>query len=65
MMKYAALALLATASAASAHPGHEAPVPDGAAHWLTSVDHLAVVGTATALLWLAFGLRVFRTLLKE
>lgn len=48
-MKKTVLAYLATASTALAHSGHEAALLQGADHWLTQSDHLAVVLTAGGL----------------
>ncbi|MEE4120441.1 MAG: hypothetical protein V2I65_15670 [Paracoccaceae bacterium] len=47
MLKFATpLALLATAGAALAHPGHDAAAAQGAAHWLTEWSHWIVLALA-------------------
>jgi hydrogenase/urease accessory protein HupE len=56
-MKKSLLAWLFTATAALAHPGHDTPVPDGAAHWLVNLDHLAVIAAGVVFLWLALDTR--------
>ena len=56
-MKKSLLAWLLTATAAVAHPGHDSVVPDGAAHWLVNLDHLAVIVAGVALVWLALDTR--------
>lgn len=61
MKKAIAIWLLAATSAA-AHPGHEAPVSDGAAHWLLQGDHFLVIAGAVALIWLMLGGGVLRRL---
>ncbi len=38
-----------SASPAFSHPGHEAAIRDGDAHWLTQTDHLVIVLLAAAL----------------
>ena len=50
-MKRAIAIFLATAGAASAHPGHGEPV---ATHWLTEADHLIVLA-ALGLMALSLG----------
>jgi hypothetical protein len=42
----APLAVLATTGAAVAHPGHDAAITHGAAHWLTEWSHWIVVALA-------------------
>ena len=37
---------LASAGAALAHPGHDAAVAEGAAHWLTTPSHWIVLALA-------------------
>ncbi len=57
-MKKVVTAYVLTAGAALAHPGHEAALTHGDAHWLMAWDHLAVVGTASVLIALvAAGIR--------
>jgi hydrogenase/urease accessory protein HupE len=56
-MKKSLLAWLLTATAAVAHPGHDAGIPDGAVHWLVNLDHLAVIVAGVALVWLALDTR--------
>jgi hydrogenase/urease accessory protein HupE len=56
-MKKVLLAWLFTATAAAAHPGHDAAVPDGAVHWLVHLDHLAVIAAGVALVCLALSTR--------
>ena len=47
MLKLATpLALIATAGAALAHPGHDAAVSLGTAHWLTEWSHWIVLALA-------------------
>ncbi len=43
MLRPSILALLASTGAALAHPGHDAAVADGAAHWFTQPDHWIVL----------------------
>ena len=52
-MKKLLIAYFATATAALAHPGHDAAVVEGQAHWLTQPDHIVVVGLSAALISLA------------
>ena len=52
-MKHAFLAYLVTASAAVAHPGHEAAFVQGDAHWLSQPDHAVVIALGAALAILA------------
>lgn len=54
-MKYAITAYVLTASAALSHGGHEEAVLRGDAHWLTTGDHVLVLGLAA--LAIGFGLR--------
>jgi hydrogenase/urease accessory protein HupE len=61
-MKHILPLLLLGASPALAHPGHEAPVADGAAHWLLQGDHLAVIIAGVVFLWLALDSRPIRRL---
>jgi hydrogenase/urease accessory protein HupE len=56
-MKKSLLAWMLTATAASAHPGHDPAIPDGALHWLVHLDHLAVIVAGVALIWLALSTR--------
>ncbi len=56
-MKKSLLAWMLTATAALAHPGHDSAVPDGAAHWLVNLDHLAVIVAGVALVWLVLDTR--------
>lgn len=56
-MKKSLLAWMLTATAASAHPGHDSAVPDGALHWLVNLDHLAVIVAGVVLLWLVLDTR--------
>ena len=61
-MKKALAIWLLGATAAAAHPGHDAPVADGAAHWLLQGDHFLVIAGAVALIWLVLGSGVVRKL---
>lgn len=56
-MKYATLFTLLGATSALAHPGHQAPVADGAVHWLVQGGHLAVIVLGVALIWALLKLR--------
>ena len=64
-MKKATLLYLLTATAAVAHPGHESPVADGAAHWLAHGDHLAVIVAGVAFVWLALDGRALAALKRK
>ena len=50
MLRSSAAALLATAGMASAHPGHEAAVAQGVAHWLADPAHWAVLALGALVL---------------
>ncbi len=43
MLRTSTLALLASAGAALAHPGHDAAVAEGAVHWLLQPSHWIVL----------------------
>ena len=61
-MKKAIAVWLLGASSALAHPGHDAPVADGAAHWLLQLDHFIVIAAGIALVWLVLGSGALRRL---
>jgi hypothetical protein len=58
------VALLSTAGAALAHPGHDAAAAQGAAHWLTEWSHWIVLALA-GLVVAELGRRAVRALLAR
>jgi hydrogenase/urease accessory protein HupE len=64
MLRTSAAAFLATAGMASAHPGHEAAVAQGLAHWLTDPAHWAVLALGAVVL-AEIGRRVVRRVARR